>query len=118
MKYLISFLEVLFLVGYAYGQDDIFGNNYGLLSPMKHNAYGPGIHSDATGRPFKFKAFDGQDVGICDVKPNAYRPGISMEGFGRPVRVSVWCLGMPFQSKSQKAISCQRISSATNSFCV
>jgi DNA topoisomerase VI subunit B len=31
-----------------------------------------------------------------------------MEGFGRPVRVSVWCLGVPFQSKSQKAILYQR----------
>jgi hypothetical protein len=86
MKYLISFLAVLFLVGYAYGQDDIFGNNYGFLSPMKHNAYGPGIHSDATGRPFKFKTFDGQDVGIFDVKPNAYGQGIGMDEFGRSVR--------------------------------
>jgi hypothetical protein len=33
-----------------------------------------------------------------------------MEEFGRPVRVSVWCLGVPFQSKSQKAISYQLIS--------
>jgi hypothetical protein len=30
-----------------------------------------------------------------------------MEGFGVPGRASVWCLGVPFQSKSQKAISCQ-----------
>ena len=30
-----------------------------------------------------------------------------MVEFGRPVRVSVWCLGMLFQSKSQKAISYQ-----------
>ena len=80
MNYLISFLAVLFMVGYAYGQDD-----YGLLSPMEHDAYGPGIHSDATGRPFKFKTFDGQDVGIFDVKPNAYGPGIGMDEFGRPV---------------------------------
>jgi hypothetical protein len=41
---------------------------------MKHDAYGPGIHSDATGRPFKFKTFDGQDVGIFDVKPNPDKP--------------------------------------------
>jgi hypothetical protein len=37
-------------------------------------------------RPFKFKTFDGQDVGIFDVKPNAYGPGIGMDEFGRPVR--------------------------------
>ncbi len=77
----------IFLAGNVYSVDnDIFGNDYGLLSPMKPNAYGPGIHSDATGRPFKFKTFDGQDVGIFKVKPNAYGPGVGMDEFGRPVR--------------------------------
>jgi hypothetical protein len=33
-----------------------------------------------------------------------------MEGFGKSVRVSVWCLEVPFQSKSQKAISYQPFS--------
>jgi len=85
MKYLIAVLVVLFLAGYAYGQD-IFGNDYGLLSPMERDAYGPGIHSDGTGRPFKFETFDGQDVGIFDVEPNAFGPGVGMDEFGRAVR--------------------------------
>jgi len=85
LKYLILVLPVLFLVSYAYGQD-IFGNEHGLLPPMQRDAYGSGIHSDGTGRPFKFKTFDGQDVGIFDVESNAYGPGISMDEFGRPVR--------------------------------
>jgi len=68
--------SIFIIAGNVYSEDnDIFGNDYGLLSPMKPNAYGPGIHSDATGRPFKFKTFDGQDVSIFKVKPNNYGPG-------------------------------------------
>ena len=84
MKYLISILVILFLAGYAYGQD-IFGNEHGLLPPMQRDAYGPGIHSDGTGRPFKFKTFDGQDVGIFRVDPDGYGLGVGRDEFGRPV---------------------------------
>ena len=82
-------LALISLLGNAWSwedNNDIFGNDYGLLSPMEHDAYGPGIHSDATGRPFKFKTFDGEDIGIFKVKPDAYGPGVGMDEFGRPVR--------------------------------
>lgn len=93
---LLALILTVFLVGFLFtmagssycweDNNDVFGNDYGLLSPMKHNAYGPGIHSDATGRPFKFETFDGKDVQIFKAKPNAYGPGIGMDEFGRPVR--------------------------------
>jgi hypothetical protein len=61
----------------------------GLLSPYKPNAYGPGINSDATGRPFSWQpqgsgpqSFDP----FLKVKPNAYGPGIGMDQYSRPVR--------------------------------
>lgn len=62
---------------------------YGLLSPYKPNAYGPGINSDATGRPFVWKP-EGAGPQTFDpflkVKPDAYGLGVSMDQYGRPVR--------------------------------
>lgn len=29
------------------------GHSGGVLGPVKHNAYGPGIHMDATGKPVR-----------------------------------------------------------------
>ena len=62
---------------------------HGLLSPYKPNAYGPGINSDATGRPFTWQpqgpgpqSFDP----FLKVKPDAYGPGIGMDQYGRPVQ--------------------------------
>ena len=49
------------------------------------DAYGPGINSDATGRPFIWKPdFGGPALG--PIKPDAYGPGIGMDATGRPVR--------------------------------
>lgn len=56
----------------------------GLLGPGRPHAYGPGIHSDATGRPFAWRTNDGQMV-FGKVKENAYGLGVGMDQFGRPV---------------------------------
>ena len=58
------------------------------LGPVKENVYGPGIHSDGTGRPF---VWEGQVPGSSyrpsgPVKPDAYGPGVGMDKTGRPVR--------------------------------
>lgn len=29
------------------------GHSGGVLGPIKHNAYGPGVHMDSTGKPVK-----------------------------------------------------------------
>jgi|CXWL01.1.fsa_nt_gi hypothetical protein len=56
-----------------------------LLGPITPNAYGPGLNSDATGRPFLWQPdFGGPAMG--PITPNAYGPGIGMDGTGRPVR--------------------------------
>jgi hypothetical protein len=61
----------------------LLGNGY--LGPYTPNAYGPGINSDATGRPFIWQPdFGGPALG--PIKPNVYGPGIGMDGTGRPVR--------------------------------
>jgi len=66
--------------------NDILSNDYGFLSPMTPDAYGPGIHSDATDGPFKFNTFDGYDVRIFKVEPIAYGLGLEIDEFGRPVQ--------------------------------
>jgi hypothetical protein len=59
----------------------------GFLGPGIESAYGPGVHSDATGRPFIWTPdFGGPALG--PITPNAYGPGIGMDGTGRPVRPS------------------------------
>ncbi|OQW62747.1 MAG: hypothetical protein BVN29_18490 [Nitrospira sp. ST-bin5] len=61
----------------------LLGN--GFMGPYTPNAYGPGMNSDATGRPFIWKPdFGGPALG--PINPNAYGPGIGMDGTGRPVR--------------------------------
>ena len=62
------------------------GNGSTLLDPITPNAYGPGINSDATGRPFRWQPDYGPSSPFLDVKPNAYGPGVGMDQFGRPVR--------------------------------
>jgi len=52
------------------------------------NVYGPGINSDATGRPFRWQPSPGTGPAdpLSNVRPNAYGPGIAMDQYGRPVR--------------------------------
>ena len=69
----------------AQGHQGLGLTQRGLLGPGTKNAYGPGIHSDATGRPFTLQPdFGGPALG--PITPNAYGPGIHMDGTGRPVR--------------------------------
>ena len=65
--------------------DGIIGR--GFLGPIQSNAYGPGMNSDATGRPLYWRSdFGGPALG--PITPNAYGPGIGMDGTWRPVRPS------------------------------
>lgn len=58
-----------------------------LLGPPNHNAYGPGVHSDATGRPFQYQTQQGSTLqGHERVRPNAFAPGLHMDQYGRPVQ--------------------------------
>ncbi len=76
------------------GQHQGFGNswnnNNAYMQPYKHNAYGPGVHSDATGRPFEWKTQTGQTSHSNKVKPNGYGLGVGMDEYGRPVKPSPW----------------------------
>jgi hypothetical protein len=65
-----------------------FTQNAGtFLEPYQSNAYGPGINSDATGRPFTWEPSpsNGPADLLSDVRPDAYGPGIGMDQYGRPV---------------------------------
>jgi hypothetical protein len=53
----------------------------------RFNTLGPGINSDATGRPFTYRDPSGTtNLEPQRVQPNAYGPGIGMDQYGRPVR--------------------------------
>jgi hypothetical protein len=62
-------------------------NTRGFLGPYTPNAYGPGVNSDATGRPFVWQPSPGFGPAdpFSNVTPNVYGPGIGMDQFGRPV---------------------------------
>jgi hypothetical protein len=48
--------------------------------PHQSNTYGPGINSDATGRPFVWQSEPGQGPAdpLARVRPDAYGPGRNM----------------------------------------
>lgn len=73
----------------APGRDllDLGADPSGLLGPARPDAYGPGIHADSTGRPFRWRAEDGSTV-LGDVRPNTYGPGIGSDATGRPVHAA------------------------------
>jgi hypothetical protein len=62
-------------------------NAGGFLEPSQPNAYGPGIDSDAAGRPFSYEPLPGNGPAdpLSSVRPDAYGPGIGMDQYGRPV---------------------------------
>ena len=64
---------------------DLGVGSLGLLGPGRVDAYGPGINSDAMGRPFTWRTNQGEAV-MGPVKPTAYGLGVGMDQFGRPVR--------------------------------
>jgi hypothetical protein len=59
-----------------------------FLGPYRPNAYGPGINSDATGRPFVWQTDQGPTEPFAKVRPDALGPGIGMDQYGRPVRAA------------------------------
>ena len=61
-----------------------------LFGPPKLNAYGPAIHSDATGRPFQYGTSEGEPALSVPMKPDAYGPGIGMDNFGQPIQARPW----------------------------
>jgi len=79
------------VAGGTSGFDHSWGNQDTFLRPYRSDAYGPGIHSDSTGRPFTWQTEDGQLVppGI-GVRPDAYGLGVGMDEFGRPVKPEPW----------------------------
>lgn len=55
------------------------------FSPHTHDAYGPGIHMDATGRPFSYYDRQGNSA-YGPVQRDAYGLGVHMDQYGRPVQ--------------------------------
>jgi hypothetical protein len=52
----------------------------------QRDAYGLGVHMDATGRAYRDAIQGGgQVLELAPVQPNAYAPGVGMDAFGRPV---------------------------------
>jgi len=97
MKKTLSFIGIFLLLagGSAFAQDDYgfgrsWGNNNGFIQPYSRDAYGPGIHSDVTGRPFQLSTPDGHTTSFERVRPNGYGPGVGMDNYGRPVTVTPW----------------------------
>ena len=56
-----------------------------LLGPIRENAYGPGVNSDATGRAFQWRTSNGTPA-LGAVNPNAYGPGVGSDSTGWPVQ--------------------------------
>ena len=55
------------------------------LWPINPNVYGPGINSDATGKPFTWSTPGGQFDPLLKPQPRSYGPGIGMDQYGRPL---------------------------------
>src|SRR3984885_8780760 len=58
------------------------------LGPYRPNAYGQGINSDATGRPFVWRPDQGPTDPLAEVRPDVFGAGIGMDQYGRPVRAA------------------------------
>lgn len=54
------------------------------MGPIKQDAYGPGLHSDGTGRSFTYRTRDGQQT-HGPVQQDGYGLGVHMDQYGRPV---------------------------------
>lgn len=59
-----------------------------FLGPYQSNTYGPGINSDATGRPFTWQPSPGYGPAdpLSRVRPDVFGPGVGMDEYGRPVQ--------------------------------
>lgn len=70
------------------GNGLLLGPGETYLAPIRPNAYGPGINSDATGRPFQWQPQGLPPTGpdpTLKVKPNAYGLGVHADQYGRIV---------------------------------
>lgn len=91
----VSALLVTSLLGSFYSAQ-AFNNQWqeeqqSLLRPYQQNTYGPGVNSDATGRPFKYQTRDGQDLQPNSrIEPDGYGYGVDMDEYGRPVKAKPW----------------------------
>lgn len=87
----IAFASVCFAQGNRHkhqgqsGFDHSWGNDKTYMRPYRPNAYGPGIHSDSTGRPFQWETEDGQ-ISNGRVKTDGYGLGVGRDEYGRPVK--------------------------------
>jgi hypothetical protein len=69
----------------------------GFLPPARHDAYGPGIDADASGRPFFWSPkTEGSNApplspdATLRIRPDAYGPGLGADQYGRPVERRQW----------------------------
>ena len=86
MRFVLVVLTLLLPVKVNAQQFERPGN--GFLEPFQPNTYGPGINSDATGRPFSWQPLPGNGPAdpLSPVRPDVYGPGVGMDQYGRAVR--------------------------------
>lgn len=86
MRLLIVIAMLLLITAPALAQ--VYPSNPPLFEPFESNAYGPGVNSDATGRPFHW-APEGQQQTRPDptIQPNLNQFGFgkSADQYGRPI---------------------------------
>lgn len=81
---LASFSLPAFAGNYHRNNDDT------LTRPYNRDTYGPGINSDATGRPFHWETNDGQAVAPgTRVDPDGYGYGVGRDEYGRAVKPKI-----------------------------
>ena len=72
-------LVAALLGGVAHAQTSLTDPAYGA----QRNAYGPGVHMDATGRAYRDTP---SNAWVFEpVRPNVYAPGVGSDALGRPV---------------------------------
>ena len=57
----------------------IIKNTY--ITPYKNDAYGPDVHSDASGKPFEWETQDGKSSNSKKVKRDGYGLGVGMDEY-------------------------------------
>lgn len=78
----VEFMNKSYAFREAYGPSQT--NGIKPMGPIKIDAYGPGLHSDATGRSFTFRTQDGQKT-YGPVQLDGYGLGVHTDQYGRPV---------------------------------
>jgi len=94
MRKTMLLVVVLFLFGCGIllaeeGHEKSWRGEDTYTKPYNRDAYGHGVHSDATGKPFEWKTENGE-VGRTKVRTNAYGLGVGMDESGRPVKPGRW----------------------------